>query len=395
MRYRVHQFDPQSRTASDVVIDAADEQAVTAMLSARGAVVLRITAAGVDISRKSARFDVRLYCRELASLLNAGMTIVEALTALVARAGTHPNVHAYGAVLGRLREGKVLSGAMEQSGLTFPSLLIAAVRASERSGRISDALSEYLRYEEMVRISRQRVINAGIYPLLVVLFGVIVCLFLLGYVVPRFSKVYDDFGGSLSLATQIILGIGIALNDYFWWFVFGLAAIIAATALASKRINWHNATIGLLLRFKWFEALSDRFQLARIFRTVAMLLRGGFPLVEALRMVSDLAFDPKLKRRLSAAAIAVAEGAPLGRSLGTQSLIDEVGLRLIAVGERNGQLNSVLEVVADEYQLELDNRIERMTRLIEPVLIFTVAVIIGAIVVMMYLPIFDLASGVL
>jgi general secretion pathway protein F len=378
-----------------VVIDAADEQAVTAMLSARGAVVLRITAAGVDISRKSARFDVRLYCRELASLLNAGMTIVEALTALVARAGTHPNVHAYGAVLGRLREGKVLSGAMEQSGLTFPSLLIAAVRASERSGRISDALSEYLRYEEMVRISRQRVINAGIYPLLVVLFGVIVCLFLLGYVVPRFSKVYDDFGGSLSLATQIILGIGIALNDYFWWFVFGLAAIIAATALASKRINWHNATIGLLLRFKWFEALSDRFQLARIFRTVAMLLRGGFPLVEALRMVSDLAFDPKLKRRLSAAAIAVAEGAPLGRSLGTQSLIDEVGLRLIAVGERNGQLNSVLEVVADEYQLELDNRIERMTRLIEPVLIFTVAVIIGAIVVMMYLPIFDLASGVL
>jgi general secretion pathway protein F len=378
-----------------VVIDAADEQAVTAMLSARGAVVLRITAAGVDISRKSARFDVRLYCRELASLLNAGMTIVEALTALVARAGTHPNVHAYGAVLGRLREGKVLSGAMEQSGLTFPSLLIAAVRASERSGRISDALSEYLRYEEMVRISRQRVINAGIYPLLVVLFGVIVCLFLLGYVVPRFSKVYDDFGGSLSLATQIILGIGIALNDYFWWFVFGLAAIIAATALASKRINWHNATIGLLLRFKWFEALSDRFQLARIFRTVAMLLRGGFPLVEALRMVSDLAFDPKLKRRLSAAAIAVAEGAPLGRSLGTQSLIDEVGLRLIAVGERNGQLNSVLEVIADEYQLELDNRIERMTRLIEPVLIFTVAVIIGAIVVMMYLPIFDLASGVL
>jgi general secretion pathway protein F len=378
-----------------VVIDAADEQAATAMLSARGAVVLRISAAGVDISRKSARFDVRLYCRELASLLNAGMTIVEALTALVARAGTHPNVHAYGAVLGRLREGKVLSGAMEQSGLTFPSLLIAAVRASERSGRISDALSEYLRYEEMVRISRQRVINAGIYPLLVVLFGVIVCLFLLGYVVPRFSKVYDDFGGSLSLATQIILGIGIALNDYFWWFVFGLAAIIAATALASKRINWHNATIGLLLRFKWFEALSDRFQLARIFRTVAMLLRGGFPLVEALRMVSDLAFDPKLKRRLSAAAIAVAEGAPLGRSLGTQSLIDEVGLRLIAVGERNGQLNSVLEVVADEYQLELDNRIERMTRLIEPVLIFTVAVIIGAIVVMMYLPIFDLASGVL
>jgi general secretion pathway protein F len=395
MRYHVHQFDPQSRTASDVVIDAADERALTAILSARGAVVLRISAAGVDISRKSALFDVRLYCRELSSLLNAGMTIVEALTALVARAGTHPNVHAYGAVLGRLREGKVLSGAMEQSGLAFPSLLIAAVRASERSGRISDALSEYLRYEEMVRISRQRVINAGIYPLLVVLFGVIVCLFLLGYVVPRFSKVYDDFGGSRSLATQIILGIGTALNDYFWWFVFGSVAIIAAAALASKRINWRIATTRLLLRFKWFEALSDRFQLARMFRTVAMLLRGGFPLVEALRMASDVAFDPKLKRRLSAAAIAVTEGAPLGRSLGAHSLIDEVGLRLIAVGERNGQLDNVLEVIADEYQLELDNRIERMTRLIEPVLIFTVAVIIGAIVVMMYLPIFDLASGVL
>ena len=393
MHFRVRYFDPVTRTAHRATIEASSIAAAGAMLADRGQTVLDVKPA-VGLFAVRSRIDLRLFCRELASLLKAGMTIVEALEALSARGGKHANVKAFQAVLRYLREGRSLSQAMEDCGLPFPPILVAAVRSSERSGRIAEALAEYLQYADLLRESRRRAINAAIYPLLVVGLGLVVTLFLLGFVVPRFARIYDDFHGDISVITRTIMtlaqfvshhGIESALT------ILGLACAAVALAL---RPSARRLALATLLRVRWFAGLVEHMQLARIHRTIAMLLRGGFPVTEAVALAHGLAFEKGLSERLLRAKQQISEGGSIGASFSAQRLVDEVGTRLIAVGERNGQLDTTLDVIAQELQLSVDTRIERLMRLLEPLLIFGVALMIGAIVVMMYLPIFDLAGGI-
>lgn len=394
MNFSVRYFDPATRTAGASQIEAASDSAAAAMIAARGWTVLEVAPASVWLPRSAGKLDLRLFCRELRGLLNAGMTIVEALETLSGRAGKHPNTAAYQAVREKVREGRALSKALEETGLPFPLLLVAGVRASERSGRIAQALTEYLQYEELLRESRRRVVNAALYPLLVVGFGLLVTLFLLGYVVPRFTRIYDDFAGNLSPMTHVIMTMGRAVSDYLGWVLAALAGLAAAVVYLGQVSAVRQWLLKQLMRVGWAARLAEAFQLARIHRTLALLLRGGFTLPEALHMAQGLATEPELLQRLNAAGQAVSEGRAIGQSFAAQRLVDEVGERLIAVGERSGGLDQSLEVIAQELQLQVDTLVERMTRLLEPILIFVVATMIGAIVVMMYLPIFDLAGGV-
>jgi general secretion pathway protein F len=394
VNFSVRHFDPVTRAAGQSQIEAASQDAAAAMIAARGWTVLDIAPSRSLSFNRTHRLDLRLFCRELRGLLNAGMTIVEALDTLSARAGKHPNTVAYQAVQSRVREGRALSKALEESGLPIPLLLVAGIRASERSGRIAQALTEYLQYEELLRESRRRVINAALYPLLVVGFGLLVTLFLLGYVVPRFTRIYDDFAGNLSPLTHVIMAMGRVVGSYLWWVLAGIAATAMSVLYFGQTRALRDWLLRQLMRVGWIARLAESFQLARIHRTLALLLRGGFPLPEALQMVHSLAAEPRLAQRIASARLSISEGQAIGRTFAAQRLVDEVGERLIAVGERSGSLDQSLDVIAQELQLNVDTQVERMTRLLEPILIFTVAVMIGAIVVMMYLPIFDLAGGI-
>jgi general secretion pathway protein F len=177
--------------------------------------------------------------------------------------------------------------------------------------------------------------------------------------------------------------------------LLAFAGILAAVIYFGRLNAVRDWALRQCLRIGWVRRIAEQFQLARIYRTLALLLRGGFPLPQSVRMARGLALESTLQSRLEQVEAMITEGQPIGASFAAQRLVDEVGERLIAVGERSGSLDQSLDAIAQELQLRVDTMVDRMTRLLEPILIFAVALMIGAIVVMMYLPIFDLAGGVL
>lgn len=394
MRFRVRHLDPGSAAIRVSLVDAHDAGSAQAALEARGQLVTNVRRAGL-LAGRAGRLDARLFCREVTVLLRAGLTIVEALDALAHRGGGHANGAVATIVLEKLRQGRPLSASLEESGSPFSPILIASVRASERTGRVADALDEFVGYETAIAETRRRALNAALYPALVVSVGLLVAFFLLGYVVPRFSRIYEGFESKGSGATHLVLWLGGLVNHHFLLLAAAGVLMLCALAYALQNSTMRNRMLSSVMRMPWLASLLESMQLARIHRTLSMLLRGGFPLVDAMALSRSLALDTGLATRLVRAENAVREGRPIGRSFRESRLVDEVGLRLVEAGERSGQLDRALAVIASETQVEVDTRMERATRLVEPTLILSIATFIGALVVMMYLPIFDLAQGVL
>jgi general secretion pathway protein F len=395
MNYRIRYFEPATRTATEAVLAAVSADAAALQAKARGWLVLEVAPVAQPWRLLTYRIDVRLFCRELKTLLTAGMTIVEAVETLASRKHSHPNQSVYGAVLEAIQQGRPFSAALADSGFGFPLVLVAGIQASETSGRLTEALDQYIRYEDLMSESKRRVVSAAIYPALVIGFGLLVTLFLLGHVVPRFTQIYDDVAGQLSGLTHLIMWTGKLVGGYFGWIAAASALGLTGTAILLTRSAVRKIFLANLLRIPILLRFAESFQLARIHKTLSLLLQGGFPLMEALRLVQPLAFTGGLQQRVNKVRVAISQGAPISQVFAHHTLVDEVGERLLVVGERNGNLAQVLGSIADEGQRAFDTAVERITRIVEPLLIMTVALFIGAIVVMMYLPIFDLAGGVL
>lgn len=395
MRFKIKYFVPLERRFETKVLEVPDLAAAETWVAQQGYKLITVAANSKWLIPGKNTFDVQLFCREVASLLAAGMTIVEALDALISRAREHVTVQIQSAILKRLQEGRPLSLALNESGFDFPEILVAAISSSERSGRVQEALDEYLKYAQMVNQSKSRLINAVIYPLFVCGIGLLVSLFLLGFVVPRFGAIYENHSSSISAATTIVLATGKFVAWFGPWIAFVILAVLFVFIYGARLpiVRFH--LTAFFLTVGPIRKLAESFQLARIHRTVAMLLRGGFPMVEAMQRSSSLAFDANLATRFQNAIIRISEGQPISESLFSEKIVDAVGVRLMAVGERNSRLDRSLDTIALDLQTALDAKIDRITRMAEPILIFIVAAMIGAIVVMMYMPIFDLAGGIL
>jgi general secretion pathway protein F len=242
-------------------------------------------------------------------------------------------------------------------------------------------------------VVRKKVVSALIYPALLLVVGVLVTLFLLGYVVPRFSYIYEEMGSDLPWMSRALLAVGRSIADHGLWMALGSAGLVAALAYglgrpasrrALERMLWRTPTIGERMRI---------YQLARFYRTVSMLLRGGTPAVRALEMVGGL-LQPALRESLRGAAARISEGQPMSVALQEHGLTTPVALRMLRVGERTGRMGDMMERIAVFYDDEMARFVDWFTRLFEPLLMTVVGLVIGLIVVLMYLPIFELAGSV-
>lgn len=398
MRYQLKAYRaPDGVTTLD--LDAADLSTARRQAETQGYKVLSAKPASRLSSSFSVfagrGFSVPLFCQELLALLDAGLGLVESV-AILARKAKHPEAKRILDELHRVMgEGRTFSRALEGTADAFPPLFIATVKASERTGNLPEALRRYLAYHRQLNIVRDKILAASVYPLLLIGVGLLVVLFLLAYVVPRFSKVYEDVGQDhLPTLSRWLMHWGQLVGDHAG--LLGLLSLALTAGLIyaltrpelralMERKLWQLPTVGEQLRI---------YQLARFTRTIAMLLKGGVPLVTALDMTDALLRQPALKNGLDNAKRAIREGRAVSDTFSAQGLATEVGTRLLVVGERSGELGDVMERIAGFYDEEIARTVDWISRLFEPALMIFIGLLIGGIVILMYLPIFELASSI-
>jgi general secretion pathway protein F len=370
-------------------VDAADQARL------QGLTVLDVRPAGrlgfLSFSRR-VRFPLSLFSRELLALMNSGLALVEALQTLDEKESKPETRKILGGVLKHLYQGESFSAAISHFPDVFPPLYVATVRAAERTSDLPQSLSRYVSYQDQVEQVRKKVLASSIYPIILMVVGGLVALFLLGFVTPRFASIYADNMENLPWASRVLMRWGGFVESHALHVGLLLLGVLGAAAYALSR----PALRAYLARHLWrLPGLGEPlrvFQLTRFYRTVGMLLSGGIPLVTALEMAGGL-LQPELRLRLAKAAASIREGQSVSQAMERGGLVTPVALRMLRVGEKSGRMGDMMEAIATFHEEETSRFVDWFTRLFEPLLMAVIGVVIGIIVVMLYLPIFELAGS--
>ena len=392
MRFRLTVLDA-GRSVAIHELDAVDEADARRQAIARGLRVIALETASRLAPIGRAKLGLTQFSNELIALLEAGLSLVEAIDALTEKERDDAIRNVLESIRRRLYEGQSLSVALSEAPGSFPPLYVATVRASERSGAIPEALRRFVAYQEQIDVLKKRLINASIYPAVLLGAGTLVVLFLVGFVVPRFAGIYEDIGGELPLASRILMNWGKLLAAHGTGVLIGFIITVVLAGRAVMRPEFRMAVGRMIARIPTVGHQLELYQLARLYRTVGMLLRGGLPVVQAFEMTRGL-LAAGSQPRLAAATRAIREGKSLTESLAAQGLTTPVAERMLRVGERSGNKGEMMERIAAFYDEELSRWVEVATRLIEPAMMTVIGLIIGLVVVLMYFPIFELAGSI-
>lgn len=395
MRFKLKIVDGGNRAAA-IDLDASDEAAARDLARKSGYAVLsvdrKVAFALGAVGTKQA-FPTTLFAIELLALLEAGLNVVEALQTLSEKEPSGESNRLLMEILNALHQGESLSKAVARFPRAFPALFVATLRSSERTGNLVEALSRYIGYQENLDRVRRKIISALLYPAILIVVGTLVLSFLMFYVVPRFARVYDDISTELPFFSKILLTLG------HWIEGNGIAtAILLGLALAGITYAFSREALRarLVTRLWRIPALGERmmiYQLARFYRTVGMLLMAGIPALKAFEMVADL-LPLNLRPQLARATTLLTEGRSIADALTSVGLATPVATRMMAVGERSGRMGELMDRIARFYDDQTARFVDTFTRVFEPLLMAVLGLAVGMVVVLMYMPIFELAGAI-
>jgi type IV pilus assembly protein PilC len=333
-----------------------------------------------------------VFNQELATLLKAGMPLVQSLDILRQRVSNPTFKAVLDSVHEKVKAGAALSDAfLEHQGL-FPRVYSASLMAGERSGNLDEVLRRYVAYEKIIGAVKRRTISALIYPailivLMVGLIGIIVI-----RVVPAFSSFYANFDRELPLSTRIIVGVSDFLVANLWLIVIGIVAIVVSGLGWVKQPGQRSRLDAMMLGVPWAGETMRKFATSQLARTLATLLGGGLPLVNALEVAGGAMTNRYLATELAEVTRQVREGQSLAAAMLGRRVFPDVAVKMIEVGESTGALQEMLNSLADFYDEEIDTEVARFITLIEPVILVLMGVVIAAVVLALYMPLFELSS---
>ena len=337
------------------------------------------------------RFDIIVFVEQLRDLLNAGLSVAEALGTL--RRGLSGSAADAVVELERcLHEGLSFSQALAASP-AFPELLVALVRASELTSNLPHTLSRFLEHEQRVAEVRHRIVSAAIYPLLLVAVGGMVLLFLLFYVVPRFARIFEGMTGTLPWSARVMIGWGEFLRSSGGWWLAGAVLLLIAIVVVLATPSVRARVAQRLFDWKPLHSRLKTYFLARWYRATGMLVDGGIPLASSLALTRSL-LPLGLRDGGEEVEQAVREGLSPAQAHARAGMTTPVAEQLLLAGERVGDLGGVLSRIAQFHEAEVSRSLERGMRALEPVVMGLIGLGVGVVVVLMYLPIFELASAI-
>ena len=395
MQFQVKAVNPGNEVLA-LHLDAANPAIARDLAERQGLAVLSVAAEGLSAGSLFTwrnRFSATLFSIELLALLEAGLNLVEALQALAEKAGNDESRHVLGRLLVALNEGESFSRALERRSDEFTPLYVATVRAGERTGDLKDSLTRYIAYQEEFERIRRKLISASLYPAILMVVGSAVLLFLMLYVVPRFAKVYEDIHTNLPFFSKLLLALGSVVEAHG---VTVVSVLVVLAAALGYGVFQERFRVWLNDRLWSVPSLGERmklYQLARLYRTLGMLLRAGIPILRAIDMVRGL-LAAHLRNELFRARGLLEEGRSISAAFAACGLTTAVAARMLNVGERGGHMGETMERIARFYDDETSRSIDTFTRTFEPILMAVLGLAVGGVVVLMYMPIFELAGSI-
>ena len=375
-------------------LEASNEEEARLQVIEQGGMVLSVRRSFSGLSLKSStHFPLVHFSQELLSLQTAGLSLVESIETLLEKEQDASNRKIIQNILARLYEGVTFSQALEEYPEAFPPLYIATIRASERTGDLPEALTRFISYQTQMDFVRKKLIGASIYPVLLLVVGFLVSIFLLVFVVPKFSAIYDDMGSDLPWLSLVLIKWGHFVDERGWELAIVTGVIVTAIIYSVTRPAFRANVLRLLWRIPAVGEHMRVYQLARFYKTLGMLLRGGIPITQALEMVSGL-LQTHFRPKVAAAAKHIREGKTISSAMELEGLTTAVGNRMLRVGERTGLMGDMMERIGNFHDEEIARWVEWTTKLIEPLLMAVIGIVIGGIIILMYMPIFELAGSI-
>ena len=403
-QFRYRAARPDGTVVEDLV-DVDSELAARSQLEGRGLLIFSLRGSGVAASLARAqwnlghigRFSLReflVFNQEFLALVKAGLPVLKTFDLLSDRV-VHPG---FQAALRRVRSnihgGASISEAMAGFPSYFSELYRASLRSGEQTGNLVQVLQRHIAYVKLVISVREKVVKAMAYPAFLILVGVAVVGFLLAYVMPTFAEIYGQNQAQLPGPTRMLLG---AIESAQLWLPWALGATLCLAAIGYQ---WARSERGreqvdrLSLHLPILGDVLLKSQIIRFSRTLATVLAGGIPLTSALQITSGATTNRMISKAVGRATERVKEGMGFAASLKLEGFLPALTLEMIEVGEATGSLETMLQDVAEFHEGELDLRLNQLTTWIEPVLLLVMGVLVGGIVIIMYLPVFQIAGAV-
>ncbi|MBI3355326.1 MAG: type II secretion system F family protein [Nitrospirae bacterium] len=398
--YRVARSDGST---IDGQVEGEDESLVRAKLESQGLLVFKLHRRGIGSASMSGKSwswgklplgEFLVFNQELLALVKAGLPVLRVWDLLIERAGHAGFQQALRDVREAIRGGSSASDALAKHPAYFPELYIATVKAGEQSGNLPEVLQRYITYLKLMIGLRQKVTKALSYPVFLILIGLAVIGFLLTYVMPTFVSVYGESAKTLPWATQTLLDLVKNAESRLLPMAVLMLGLVLGVRAYYARPAGRLAIDRLILKFPLFGPIAVKHNTVQLTRTLGTILAGGTPLVDALQSARGAVSNRWISQGMAGAVNEIREGTTLAAALDRPKVLPKLAIEMLSVGEETGSLDAMLRDVSEFYEADLDTRLSQLTTWIEPALLLVMGVLVGGIVIVMYLPVFQMAGTV-
>jgi type IV pilus assembly protein PilC len=394
-------FAYQARDVSGKVVsgtqEGLNEENAINTLMARGLMVLSIQQRSasklVRAAAKVSDSDLVVFTRQLATMVEAGLPLVSALTGLFEQSDPRKQAglrRVIGEITASVQEGNSFYEAVTKHPRVFNRLYCSMVKAGESGGLLAEVLDRLAGFLEASSRLRKKVKSAMTYPTIVIGIALCITTFLIVKVVPVFAGIFADFGAKLPTPTQFLIDLSNFVRSYWWAILIAIGGMIFGVRAWLQTKNGQETWDKWKLKLPVFGPLTHKICMTRFARTFAQLIRSGVPILEVMQIVGDTAGNVVVSRALKGVATDVEKGDPLTAALSRQPIFPPMMLRMVAAGENTGKIDEMLEKMADFWDEEIEATLNSLTSLLEPILIVFLGFIVGGIVIAMFLPIFKL-----
>ena len=378
---------------------APDERALRAELEQQGLYLLSVRR-GLSLSafrlrkRRVPPATLLVFSQELAALLKAGLPLFQSLDVMLDRQRDPLLRQSLTTVRQKVKSGVALSDAFRQEGELYPPIFSASLVAGERSGNLDQVLRRFSSHLRLNQTLKKKAVSAAVYPIVLLTMMAALVAVLLVWVIPQFKSFYEGLGAELPLATRMLLALATTVRANILWIVLGTGMLVTSVVYWLRREGSGVVLDRTLLRVPYFGGLMRMYATSQLMRTLSTLLAGGLPLMNALEVAAASVGNRAMARAVGTATGRIREGASLTTALESTRMLEALPLEMVKVGEQTGALGDMLNAIAEFYDEELDTQMATVLSLVEPVLLVLMAVIVAAMLLAFYLPMFQAISAV-